>query len=351
MKSYLAQAALAAALTSCRVETPNTIAQDAAADTLADGPAAAEAAADGAAGCSATTSAGLMACVSRTALEQDVTLIAKPRAPGDKHHAEVRELCATRLAELGYTVERHNYATGINIVGVRAGSSPARVFVSAHYDHVENCAGADDNASGLAGTLEAARILAKGQYERTIAIGCWDEEEPGLIGSQAYAERAKANGEPIEVAYVFEMIGFASSAENSQRLPSGLSIVFPDQSAQITNNGSRGDFIAFIADENAKAAATALEQSASSIGLKNVSLSLTTPQTGSSVFRDLRRSDHASFWASGYSGIQITDTAEFRNKNYHCIGGADTVDTLDFDFMTRVVRTVIGAAATSLRMK
>lgn len=71
--------------------------------------------------CGASSPAALMACVRREDLTRDVTEVASPRAPGSAHHDAVRDLCATRLAALGFTVERHAYGTGTNVIGVRPG--------------------------------------------------------------------------------------------------------------------------------------------------------------------------------------------------------------------------------------
>jgi hypothetical protein len=54
-----------------------------------------------------------------------------------------------------------------------------------------------------------------------------------------------------------------------------------------------------------------------------------------------RLSDHASFWRRGYPALMLTDTAMFRNPHYHRPG--DTVATLDFPFMAKVTRAVVGA--------
>lgn len=341
------------ALAACHTQTVATDAAPPDRGAAVDAPAADAPAADAPApvvACGPSSPAALMACVRQADLAADLARVATPRPPGSAHHDAVRDLCADRFAALGYTVERHAYGTGTNVLGVKPGAdaTAGRVIVSAHYDHIEGCPGADDNGSGVAGLLEAARVLATGSYQRTLVVACWDEEERGLVGSRAYATRARAAGESIAVAYAFEMIGYRSSEPNSQRLPTGLNLVFPRQAAQVRENEYRGDFIALIADERAREPAAALERSAAAVSLPTVSLPLTTGQTRSALYGDLQRSDHASFWNADYPAVQITDTAEFRNARYHCRSGQDTPDTLDPTFMRQVVQATVGSAAETL---
>jgi hypothetical protein len=49
-------------------------------------------------------------------------------------------------------------------------------------------------------------------------------------------------------------------------------------------------------------------------------------------------SDHASFWDAGLPALMVTDTAFFRNPNYHL--PSDTIDTLDFTFMAQLVKSL-----------
>lgn len=58
--------------------------------------------------------------------------------------------------------------------------------------------------------------------------------------------------------------------------------------------------------------------------------------------RDLRRSDHASFWAHDYPGIHVNDTAGFRNPNYHCMDGMDSPSTLTMSFVTQIAQAALG---------
>ena len=77
-----------------------------------------------------------------------------------------------------------SYSGCNNVIGVLPGRiTPDRVYIiGAHYDSVQN-PGADDNASGVAGVMEAARVLAGQPLASTVMFVAWDAEEVGLKGS------------------------------------------------------------------------------------------------------------------------------------------------------------------------
>jgi hypothetical protein len=302
--------------------------------------------AGGTTACATTSAAALRGCVSQDRYLADLTLIAQARPPGSAQWQTVQDLCATRFEALGYRVERQSYGTGVNVIGTRggAGAAPA-VVVSAHYDSVSDCPSADDNASGVAGVLEVARVLGGANLGGTLIVACWDEEEQGYLGSEAYVARAAAASATITAAFVFEMIGYFSQQAGSQTLPAGFGALFPQAAASVTTNGNRGDFIAVIADPSAVPAAQSFVLHAGSIGLFALELDVPASLKSSSLIADLRRSDHASFWDAGYPALMITDTSEFRNSHYHCQGGPDVVGDLDHRFATQVLAATVGAAA------
>jgi hypothetical protein len=303
--------------------------------------------------CGPESPQSLRACVEHERIADDVSFVADIRTPGSTHWQAVQELCADRLTELGFEVELHDYGTGTNVIGRRAGVSRAEdvVMLSAHYDHIPGCLGANDNATGVAGILEAARVLSGAQYARTLAVACWDEEELGLIGSAAYANESSAAGENIVVVYNYDMIGFASDEPDTQQIPPGFDLVFPEQYGKVRDNDYRGDFIVMVADDLARDAAAALEAHADAVELPSVWAELDAASKNHELFADLRRSDHASFWAVDIPGIFLTDSGEFRSDTYHCLGAPDSVDTLDFGFAGRVVAATVGSAAETLQLE
>lgn len=285
--------------------------------------------------------------VEQSRYEADLAFVAAPRSPGSAHWQAVQDLCADRFAALGYTVERHAYGTGVNVIGKLAGTAaPAeQVVLSAHYDHITGCAGADDNGSGVAGLLEAARVLAVAPHPRTLVVACWDEEERGLVGSGAWAARTVERGETVVVMYDFEMIGYRSDTPNSQTMPNGLELLFPDAAAALAANQYRGDFIAVIADASPAStlATSSLAGAAEAGGLPSLALQLPEGLEKSFAVGDLRRSDHAEFWDRDIPALMITDTSEFRYSGYHCYDGPDTPDRLDPAFATAVVRATVAS--------
>jgi Zn-dependent M28 family amino/carboxypeptidase len=279
--------------------------------------------------------------------------VAKPRSPGTPHHQAVQDLCRDRFEAAGYTVEIHDYGSGVNVIGVKDGTDKAveRVLVTAHYDAVPGCDGADDNGTGTVAVLEAARVLKDATYGRTLVVACWDEEEDGLIGAEAYAARAKTNGENIVGMVSLEMIGFKATAPNTQEIPTGLDILFPAHYADIVASGFVGDFLTIIPDTSGKAYGDFVAAHAAQIGLHAISLEITDALKNNPVAGDVQRSDHAAFWQQDFPAMMLTDTSEFRNPNYHCGGGEDTVATLDLDFLTDNTRAIVGGTVDMLELR
>lgn len=111
----------------------------------------------------------------------------------DAEHDLARQNIATTLSSFGLTTTlepfTYNSTTYYNVVARQPGAiNPQNVYiVGAHFDSVGN-PGADDNASGVSGVLEAARVLSQGTFDATLLFVAFDREEQGLIGSHAYVD-------------------------------------------------------------------------------------------------------------------------------------------------------------------
>ena len=304
----------------------------------------------GDAACPSDTPLALAECVERDRYVADLEFIAQPREPGSDHWQAVQDLCFERLSEYGYEVDLHSYATGINVIGRKLGTETPeqQILVAAHYDHIPGCNGADDNASGIAATLEIARVLSLREYPRTLMVACWDEEELGLLGAEAYAGLADGVGDQILFNWNFEMIGFTDDAADSQTVPAGFDLLFPDQVQQLTDNQFRGDFVAVVVDDAGLPMVEPFVTYAEGFGLPTVLLPIPNDLKNSPLLDDLRRSDHAAFWELDIPAVMLTDTSEFRYSNYHCATGEDAVELLDHDFTTKIIASTVGASAESL---
>lgn len=274
---------------------------------------------------------------------QDIKFISKmPRISGELHHKNVQQMCEERFNSLGFQVETHDYGTGINVIATLLGKQkPAeKIVVSAHYDTVPNCNGADDNASGIAGVFATAKLLATKKHNRTLVVACWDEEEKKTVGSKAYITREKSNNADIKMSYVYEMIGYKRDNPDSQILPQGFELLYPQQVKTIQDNQSRGDFIALVYDANASAFLSDISVNAKNNRLPLMQFEVSHKMKSSPAIPDLRRSDHSVFWDVDYPAVMITDTANFRNQHYHCVNGEDNIASLNIDFALKTINTI-----------
>jgi aminopeptidase YwaD len=223
-----------------------------------------------------------------------------------------------------------------NVVAIKYPDRPGQkgklppLLIGTHYDTVSGSPGADDNASGLVVLLEVASRLRAQSLTRPIWLVAFCLEEQGLLGSQAFASRLKAEGRELAGAIILECVGFARSEAGSQQTPPAVPIAVPAQ----------GDFLAIVGNEPSRSLVCQLEQEAQRKAVQLKTLSLVVPGRGEAM-PHTRRSDHASFWDAGYPAVMLTDTANFRNPHYH--RETDTIETLNLDFIGQVADTVTAA--------
>ncbi|WP_437637552.1 M28 family metallopeptidase [Sorangium sp. So ce854] len=219
---------------------------------------------------------------------------------------------------LGLTVQEHTYRSGwnqgVNVTADRRGADPSRVLIlSAHYDSVNN-AGADDDASGIVSSLAIAHALKDTPLNIGLRIVAFDQEEIGLVGSNAYARLLDRNGELAQVVGVLdlEMTGYDSNGDGHYHVIH-------------CNENTSADLGAAV-----EAAATRAE----------LGLARTEACTN--------RSDHAAFWRYGTPAVAVSQDF-FGNDGNPCYHArCDTVDRINWDYMRRLTQAVGLAAATIL---
>jgi photosystem II stability/assembly factor-like uncharacterized protein len=207
-----------------------------------------------------------------------------------------------------------------NVVARLAGGDSTEVLITSHYDaRSESDAwtpGADDNASGVATVMEAARLLAGKGWKHSLRFICFGGEEVGMFGSRGYAYGAYERGDSILAVLNADMVGYDG---NKDRLV---------------------EIDAKPADPKSAGAAKMLEDIISTyeIGLDPVI------HTTDSRWN----SDHSSFWLVGVPALlQIEDRGDF-NPFYHSTG--DRLKELDPLYLTENVRAAVGWMAVAANL-
>ncbi|MCL2597847.1 MAG: M28 family peptidase [Paludibacter sp.] len=201
------------------------------------------------------------------------------------------------------------------------------VVVGAHYDVAGNQEGADDNASAVVGLLELVRLLSKETLNYPIEFVAYTLEEPPFfrtenMGSFVHAKSLYDAEIPVYGMVCLEMIGYFDDNPNSQRFPvEEMKYIY----------GDVGNFIML-----AKQTETGEFVSNFSANFKEYA-SIVTKSLGASPSEaeGIDFSDHLNYWKLGYDALMITDTAFYRNTNYH--KSSDTMETLNIPRMMKVI--------------
>ena len=191
-----------------------------------------------------------------------------------------------------------------NVVAVLPGQTePGKeCLITAHYDNTSDdpynyAPGADDNASGTAAVLTAAHILKDFEFDYTIKFIGFAGEEQGLLGSEAYAQKAYDADDTVLAVYNFDMIAFDGNNDNIIELHAGTG----------PSSGVLADIMIGVIND---------------YSFPLVPQKITSGSTGGS--------DHASFWAYGFPAILgIEDFQDF-NPAYHTTG--DRISIFDMPY-------------------
>lgn len=249
-----------------------------------------------------------------------------------------RDYIRAELESYGYTTRLETFeVSGVevsNVICERTGSElpDEIIIVGAHYDTAETTAGANDNGSGVAAMLEMAAAFSEvGEYVpgRTIRFVAFTNEEPPFfdtdeMGSAVHAARADDAGDDIVGVFALETMGYYSTLPDSQEYPPPFDIFYPDT----------GDFVAFVGNVKSRRfvrwSVGAFRENAR-VGSEGVA----APGRISGIYW----SDHHPFWDYGIPAIMVTDTAIFRDPNYH--RWSDRPGNLNYDVLALVVDGLI----------
>ncbi|HWQ34352.1 MAG TPA: M28 family peptidase [Blastocatellia bacterium] len=278
--------------------------------------------------------------VSAKTLRFYVEMLTDHLSPRDYTHPENLDLAAAWLREKftafhgraqmqKYDVSGRTYR---NVTALFGPETKERVIIGAHYDTCQPYPGADDNASGVAGLLALAELLGRTELSRQVELVAYTLEEPPFfrseyMGSAIHARALREQGIEVRAMLSLEMIGYFSDAPDSQEFPNRvLRLFYPSQ----------GNFIAVVGNFGQAKLVRQVKRAMRETGAIPV-YSINAPGRVPGV--DF--SDHLNYQEQGWPAVMITDTAFYRNKNYHT--AQDTPDQLDYQRMAMVVKSVYAA--------
>lgn len=252
------------------------------------------------------------------------TIITSRQLEHPDHDMAAEYLKAT-FKEYGYSPVEQQFYRGTaeicNLLATHTGKQyPNQKYIlCAHYDSInlfpnEPAPGADDNASGIAAILEAARILKNIETDYTIVFALWDAEEKGLWGSEHYAFNAARDNDTIRGVINLDMIAYD-----------------PDDKQLFSINTD--DY------------ANSIDLGNSIYSISNTYIDSLQPMI---YYPGSTQSDHRKFWEHGYSAVFIgeafRDGADYPFNHY----STDTIDKFNFKFfhsMSKLALATITALA------
>jgi hypothetical protein len=276
--------------------------------------------------------------------------------------AQFRQIAATSGGRMSVTIDEYTQAPdgkriprAVQIASVIAtlhGDEPGgRTYVmSSHYDSrnsdnedgVNDAPGADDNGSGTAAVLEAARVLAVTHPHATLIFATYDAEEQGLFGSNHHAQALKAAGVDVEGDLNNDIVG-ASVGDRGQKNPDRVRIFSEALAA-----GADLARVNAIGNENDSPSRELARYAAviSAVYLPGFKAELINRAD-----RFLRGGDHESFNKAGYAAIRFVEPVEtfaHQHQNVRVADGVQYGDLqrfMDFDYLAQVTRANIAVLA------
>jgi len=174
-----------------------------------------------------------------------------------------------------------------NINAIKYGSLfPDSIYVlGAHYDSYKSGApGADDNASGTSGVLEAARILSDYEFEKTIMFVLFSIEEMGPLGSKAFTDSLVNNKAEISSMINLDMISYVNEGDHLS-----ISICVNNLSIDLMNTYINS-LISYVPDLKYVVDSTSMIVAAG---------------------------DHSSFWSHEIPAIMLIDEIDLFSANFN----------------------------------
>lgn len=223
-----------------------------------------------------------------------------------------------KFQDFGLTTSVQSFgATGENVLATQTGQlfPNQKVVICGHYDSMPAngtaSPAADDDGSGTAAIMEAARVLSQYNFAYTIVYAAWDEEEYGLVGSNHYATQAENNDDSLVAVINVDAIAWDGNGDSLARV----------HVRNIANSVNLGAVAANM------------------ISTYGINLQIETNNPGATY------SDHASFWNHDFSAILlIEDFDNDGNPHYHT--ETDLVEYFDTTYFEQISKWAFATTAT-----
>ena len=255
----------------------------------------------------------------------DSTRLVNRYDPSSRRAAAV--YLAALLGEIGLDARVHNYDVrlgeegwrycGANVyatVPATVDSAGPRVVLGAHYDsrtrgaqdrRNENAGpmpGANDNASGVALVLSVAEAALRAPHRaRPLTVVLLDQEELGLVGARAFAEKLGDENVPVHSVHTVDQVGWDADGDRA------VEIELPSPSLEALYRSA-----------------------AATVGVP-------------ARVTDVGTTDHSAFRAAGFEAVGVTEEYDGGDTTPHYHEPTDTADTVDLDYLASATRVVWAA--------
>lgn len=217
--------------------------------------------------------------------------------------------------KMGLHTKFHGWAVGKyqsrNVVATLPGTDPtstAEILFTAHYDTVKGAPGANDDGSGVAAIMAAAKTMSQYSFRHTIKFIAFTGEEVGTYGSFSYARDAYRNGDNIYAVINPDIIGYADTAEGGRI----INFMCPERSLWIT------EFAQNISEKYHSHVDMVIEARPNYIG-----------------------ADHQPFYDYGYDGVWIAHHDSYQ----WCHTPNDVVENLNRTYQTKATQFLMAVVA------
>jgi Peptidase family M28 len=262
--------------------------------------------------------------------------------------AKARKYIESSFDEDKLNIEKQTFSVGqydtYNVVGRKVGlvDDSKTYLLNAYFDTKEKVKGANWNGSGVAGLLEAARILSKYNFKKNIIFAGFDLKYQESTGCVKFVfEGGLKESETVEGAICLDGIGCYKSEPKSQFIPEGFEMLFPEQFDMMIKNKSIGNFVLNVSNDNSYSLMKAFEDNANKYVPRLKVISLILPKEGK-LTPELAMSDHVAFWYGKLKAIDLSDTGYTRDMS---LTYDDSIEKLNFGFMSNIVKSIIATMA------